>query len=99
MEGQYLTRCRWVILLEGFGHITLPHDNSTSAYITGGQFGLIFAADTADVSRDGHISTYLGNTESVYVQIPTQDGMIPEHIRLHMGPCVAEEMSGLRMGK
>ncbi|KAK3937558.1 hypothetical protein QBC46DRAFT_415963 [Diplogelasinospora grovesii] len=94
----HLTWCRWVILLKGFGHITLPHDNSTGAYITGGEFGVIFAADTADVSCDGHISTYLSSTESVYLQIPTQDGTVPEHNRLHMGPCVAEEMAGLRMG-
>jgi hypothetical protein len=65
--------------------------------MTGGEFGVIFAADTADVSYDGHISTYLGSTESVYVQIPTQDGMIPDHNRLYMGPCDARDMTGLRI--
>jgi hypothetical protein len=65
--------------------------------MAGGEFGVIFAADTADVSSGGHISTYLGSTESVFFQVPTQDGMVPDHNRLHMGPCIAEEMTGLRI--
>lgn len=78
------------MLLEGSAYIALPGDNSTGAYIAGGRSGLLFAADTADVSRDGHSSMYLGTTESVYLQIPTRDGNIPRHTTLHMGPCVAE---------
>ncbi|KAB5515620.1 hypothetical protein GE09DRAFT_576139 [Coniochaeta sp. 2T2.1] len=90
--------CRWVVLLKGFGQITLPHDNTTGAYITGGEFGVIFAADTSDVSCDGHISTNIGSTEFVSLMISTQDGTVPEHEILHTGPCVAEEMAGWRMG-
>ncbi|KAK3939368.1 hypothetical protein QBC46DRAFT_263434, partial [Diplogelasinospora grovesii] len=56
-----------VILLKGFGHITLPYNNFTSVYITSGKFGVIFTANTADVSYDSYISTYLNSTESVYL--------------------------------
>ncbi|KAK2759396.1 hypothetical protein FQN54_002874 [Arachnomyces sp. PD_36] len=85
---------QWVVLIQGFGEIGLVNDNSTSAFVTPGNSGLIFAADTPDVSSDGHTSRYLGNTESVYLQIPTLDGMIPEHDILHMGPCDTEELTG-----
>ena len=78
------------MLLEGSVYIALPDDDSTGAYIAGGRYGLLFAADTADVSRDGHSSMYLGTTESVYLQMPTLDGKIPRHTTLHMGPCEAE---------
>lgn len=83
------------MLLEGFAYIALPHDSSTGAYIAGGKSGLLFAADTADVSRDGHTSMYLGDTESVYLQIPTLNGKVPRHTTLHMGPCLAEEIASL----
>ncbi|KUI63630.1 hypothetical protein VM1G_10202 [Cytospora mali] len=89
---------QWVVVLSGVIHITLPHDNSSEAYITGGEFGLIFAADTADVSVDGHVSVAIGTTESVLLQIPTGDGKTPDFERLHMGPCSGEELTGWRMG-
>ena len=64
-----------------------------SAYITAGsKSSLIFAADTVDVSCDGHISQYLGATESIYLQIPTKDGNPPRHKILHMGPCAVAEL-------
>lgn len=76
--------------------ITLPDDDSTSAHVAGGQFGLIFAADTADLSEKGHRTQYLGITETVALQIPTADGKVPEHSVLHMGPCGANETTGIR---
>lgn len=79
-------------------HIALPHDNYTSVDITSGKFSILFAADTADVSRNGHSSRSLSAADNVYLQIPTQDGKIPEHRRLHIGPCLAQEVAGWRVG-
>ncbi|KAI1114537.1 hypothetical protein F5Y14DRAFT_413647 [Nemania sp. NC0429] len=86
---------QWVAFTSGLAHITLPDDPLASAYVVGGAFGLIFAADTADVSRQGHITQYPGNTETVALQIPTKDDSIPPHVVLHTGPCNAEEVAGI----
>ncbi|CAN8101522.1 unnamed protein product [Discula destructiva] len=86
---------QWVIFLSGLAYITLPADKTTSVYVSGGQFGLIFAADTADVSGTGHSTAYPGMTETVALQIPTEDGEIPPHSVLHAGPCTAIEIMGV----
>lgn len=92
-----LTYCgRWVVFTTGLAYITLPDDNQTSAYVNGGQFGLIFAADTKNVSREGHRTQYPGVTETIALQIPTKDGKIPKHRVLHLGPCSISEVTGAR---
>lgn len=80
----------------GLAYITLPDDNETSAYVSGGEFGLIFAADTAAVSEKGHRTRYPGITETIALQIPTADGEVPKHDVLHAGPCVTSEINGIR---
>ncbi|KAI0467437.1 hypothetical protein F4859DRAFT_244619 [Xylaria cf. heliscus] len=87
---------QWVAFLSGLAYITLPGDASTSVSITGGEFGLIFVADTADVSREGHRTQYPGITETIALQIPTADGKVPEHDLVHEGPCSISEIAGLR---
>ncbi|RYP40881.1 hypothetical protein DL767_001362 [Monosporascus sp. MG133] len=87
---------KWVAFTSGLAYVTLPDDNATSALVSGGQFGLIFAADTADVSEIGHRTQYPGITETIALQIPTSDGRVPEHSVLHMGPCTANEITGIR---
>lgn len=87
---------RWIVLLKGMAEIGLAHDKSQSFYISGGEFGLMFASDTADVSSRGHTSKFLGTEQVVYLQIPTRNNAIPEHKRLHMGACKAEELKGWR---
>ncbi|KAI1376435.1 hypothetical protein F4677DRAFT_418518 [Hypoxylon crocopeplum] len=87
---------QWVVFTTGLAHITLPDDNSTGAYIFGGEFGVIFAADTPDVSLKGHRSQYPGDMMSIGLQIPTKDGEIPVHDILHSGPCKLKESYGLR---
>lgn len=82
--------------MSGLAYVTLPDDNTTSAYVSGGEFGLIFAADTADVSERGHRTQYPGVAETIILQIPVKDNEIPEHTVLHYGPCVANETSGFR---
>ncbi|KAH7099180.1 hypothetical protein BKA62DRAFT_710722 [Auriculariales sp. MPI-PUGE-AT-0066] len=48
---------QFVQFLSGVARIVLPTTNET-AYIVGGERGLLFAADTHDVSDIGHITTY-----------------------------------------
>lgn len=77
--------------------VSIPGDNSVNgtAYITGGGFGAIFAADTAEASDHGHITRYPGISETIALQIPTKDGKIPKHNVLHNGPCLAKDVTGL----
>lgn len=77
-------------------YVTVPTDNTTSAYVVGGEFGIAFAADTAAVSAQGHRTQFPGNTETVILTIPAKDGLVPEHAVLHGGPCTANEVVGLR---
>ncbi|MCJ1371598.1 hypothetical protein MMC20_002817 [Loxospora ochrophaea] len=77
---------QYVAFISGLAHVTLP--NSTeSATIKGGRDGLILAADTADVSRDGHSTIYPSNQETHALQIPTEGGVVPPHTVLYQGPC------------
>ncbi|KAI8948667.1 hypothetical protein F4801DRAFT_441893 [Xylaria longipes] len=87
---------QWVVFLSGLAYITVPGDESTSVFVTGGQFGLIFAADTNDVSKEGHRTQYPGITETIALQIPTADGKVPKHNLVHEGPCSISEIAGLR---
>ena len=81
---------RWVIFLSGLAHITLP--NSTDeAYVYGGENGLIFAADTSDVSTLGHATNYPSKEETRAIQVPT-GGTIPSHNVLYNGPCCGKEL-------
>lgn len=65
------------------------------AYVSGGEFGLIFADDTKETSRNGHGGHVLGNTEAIALQIPTVDGHVPVHTVMHCGPCHPDEATGL----
>ncbi|KAI3322019.1 hypothetical protein HD806DRAFT_536491 [Xylariaceae sp. AK1471] len=87
---------QWIVLTSGLAYITLPDDNTTSAYVSGGQFGLFFAADTAEVSLKGHRTQYPGVTETIALEIPTYDRKIPKHSVLHQGPCSISEIAGIR---
>ncbi|KAI1642225.1 uncharacterized protein F4817DRAFT_362429 [Daldinia loculata] len=86
---------QWVYFTTGLAYITLPDDKDTSAFVNGGQFSLIFVADTAAVSQRGHHTQYPGITESISLLIPTSDGKVPEHNVLHIGPCNFNEVAGV----
>ncbi|KAI1430946.1 hypothetical protein GGR50DRAFT_690112 [Xylaria sp. CBS 124048] len=88
---------QWVAFISGLAQISLPDDPDTNAFVVGGGFGLIFAADTTDVSGQGHITRYPGNTETIALQIPTRDGVVPSHSVLHAGPCSSEEVAGIHV--
>ncbi|KAJ4420731.1 hypothetical protein N0V82_004170 [Gnomoniopsis sp. IMI 355080] len=83
---------RWVYFVSGLAHITLP-TNDVSVYVSG-EYGLIFAADTAGASTLGHRTQYPGTTETVSIAMPTKDGVIPPHILLHYGPCTNGDFVG-----
>lgn len=85
---------RWVIFISGLAYITLPTNSSSAAYVPGGEFGVIFAADTADVSAAGHRTQYPGVTETVALQMPVDE--IPTHEVIHAGACVDDDFVGLR---
>jgi hypothetical protein len=81
--------------MAGSAYMTVP-GNSTGFYINGGEFGVVFEADTADISRQGHRSRYVGVSEVVAVQVPPSDGKIPEHTLLYHGFCQPEDLVGIR---
>lgn len=72
-------------------HITLP-DSTQEAWIRGGKNGLVISADIAAISKDGHITEYPSNEETVALVIPTLGGEVPGHSVLHDGPCLGDEM-------
>ncbi|KAH9043929.1 hypothetical protein EDB85DRAFT_733685 [Lactarius pseudohatsudake] len=83
---------QWVVFLSGLAHVTLA--NSTDeAFINGGKNGLIFAADTSDVSLKGHSTNYPSKEETRAIQIPT-GGLIPQHTVLYNGPCKGKQLLG-----
>ena len=85
---------RYVAFLSGLALVTLPNAKG-QARIEGGENGLIIAADTADISTNGHNTTYPGNTDTIALQIPFADGKAPAHTVLHEGPCECNEMAGI----
>ncbi|KAI0599375.1 hypothetical protein F4775DRAFT_551120 [Biscogniauxia sp. FL1348] len=74
---------QWIVFLNGLAVLTLPDNNNSSTSATAttsaGEIGLLFAADTADVSEQGHGAYFPGVSETIFVQIPTRDGAVPEH--------------------
>ncbi|KAK7960293.1 hypothetical protein PG988_011507 [Apiospora saccharicola] len=86
---------QWVMFTSGLAHITVSGGDSRGAYIEGGEFGLIFAADIVGLS-EGHYTTYPGITETTGLQIPTRDGSVPAHQVVRSGPCQCNETEGLK---
>ena len=85
---------QFVAFLSGLAHITLP--NSTAdAWVQGGKYGLIIAADSAEYSTYGHKTTYPSDADTVALQIPFESGYMPTHSVLYEGPCRCSEMVGI----
>ncbi|KAJ6443755.1 small secreted protein [Purpureocillium lavendulum] len=85
---------QFVLFTSGLIHITLPN-GTDEAWIQGGKYGLIIAADTADVSTHGHRTRYPSAADTVGIQFPIKPGTKFEYKRLHHGPCREAEMTGL----
>ena len=77
---------RFVAFTSGEAVVSIP-GSASKAHIKGGRDGLIFAADTANVSTMGHLTQYLSGQETTALQIPTAGGGIPAHTVVHQGPC------------
>ncbi|KAI4088340.1 MAG: hypothetical protein LQ348_005228 [Seirophora lacunosa] len=75
---------QYVVFLSGEAVISVP-ETGQSATIKGGKDGLIIVADTKDVSRLGHVTTYPTGEETTALQIPFADGKVPEHVVLEDG--------------
>ncbi|KAL8900632.1 MAG: hypothetical protein Q9207_005603 [Kuettlingeria erythrocarpa] len=84
---------QWVAFTSGEAIISVPGSKEV-AYIRGGKDGLIFVADTAKVSVQGHLTQYPGDKETTALQIPTAGGLIPPHKVLHSGPCPSQSGHG-----
>ncbi|KAI1317214.1 hypothetical protein F5Y16DRAFT_392909 [Xylariaceae sp. FL0255] len=83
---------QWLIVLQGLGVVTMPDNRSITFTAAGGQAALIFATDTAAVSKLGHGGVSPGISETVLLQLPTMNGSVPEHkILYHDKPCGAIE--------
>ncbi|KAK3389695.1 hypothetical protein B0H63DRAFT_103156 [Podospora didyma] len=82
-----------VLFSTGLIHITLPNCTE-EAWIQGGKYGLIIAADTPDKSAHGHRTEYPGNAATIGLQVPLKNGTKLKHGLLHGGPCTEDEITG-----
>lgn len=87
---------RWVFILSGLVYVSVPSNSSNGVYLSGGEAGILFGGDTADLVEDGHRSVYPGWSETIEVAVPTVNNTIPAHEVLFYGPCTANEVAGLR---
>lgn len=80
-------------------HISLPNatgpSSETEAYVQGGKYGIIIAADTRNLSRNGHITDFAGDDTTVIVELPVVGNVAPPHTVLHRGACRLEDLQGL----
>ena len=83
-----------VYFTSGLIHITLPN-GTDEAWLQGGKYGLIIAADTPDVSAHGHRTQYPSAATSIALQVPLCAGEDLDYVLLHNGPCTEDEMVGL----
>lgn len=89
---------RFSLVISGLVHIRLPN-LTTEAWIQGGKYGFIIAADTIEVSKLGHITEFPGGDDTVIAQFPIAGGVVPEHVVLHEGPCNAGSGIGVAVQK
>jgi hypothetical protein len=93
-SSNILILLRYVVFLSGLAHVTLPNEPG-EAWIQGGKYGLIIAADGGGASKDGHITTYPSAADTATLQIPFAPGKIPDHSVLYPGPCAYSDMVGI----
>ncbi|KAF2673270.1 hypothetical protein BT63DRAFT_397038 [Microthyrium microscopicum] len=84
---------RYSLVLSGLVHITLPNSKH-EAWLQGGQYGLLIAADLKNTSKSGHITDFPAKDQTVIAQFPIL-GDLPEHAVLYKGPCKLPELIGL----
>ncbi|CEJ86663.1 hypothetical protein VHEMI04169 [[Torrubiella] hemipterigena] len=85
---------QFVLFTSGLAHITL-YKGKNEAWVQGGKYGLIIAADTQDVSQHGHRTEYPSGADTIGIQIPISDESSFEYKVLHSGACHECEMTGI----
>jgi hypothetical protein len=87
------------MFLSGLVHISIPNStlpaSQSEAWIQGGKYGILIAADTVDLSKNGHITDFPGGADTVIAQFPLEGGKVPEYKVLYTGPCRLNELVGL----
>lgn len=70
--------CRYSLVMAGEVHITTPAsglpDGLNSVRITGGRYGWLIAADTADVAAQGHVTEFPSEEKTVIAQFRVKCG-------------------------
>lgn len=61
----------------------------------GGKYGLIIAADTAEVSEHGHRTQYPSAADTIGMQMPISNESEFKYKLLHSGACLQGEMTGI----
>ncbi|KAF2402080.1 hypothetical protein EJ06DRAFT_529199 [Trichodelitschia bisporula] len=84
-------------VLSGLVHISIP-DSKQEAWIQGGRYGGIIAADTKDVSLTGHITEFPGGDETLIAQFPMVGNEVPAHEVLYDGACGVGKLIGGKGG-
>ncbi|CAF9906096.1 hypothetical protein IMSHALPRED_004076 [Imshaugia aleurites] len=79
------------VFLSGTLRITIP--NSTQEVtVHGGKNAFILAADVANVSQTGHVSSVISDEELTGLMIPTLNAQIPPHKVIHEGACEKDDL-------
>lgn len=82
---------QWVAFTSGLAVVTLPNNPGT-AFVPGGPNGIIIAVDT---TGSGHNTSYPSNSETIGLQIPFADGIIPPHTVANEGPCAGNQVQNV----
>ncbi|KAF6225567.1 hypothetical protein HO133_009567 [Letharia lupina] len=79
---------QFVAFVSGAAKITIP-GSTQEAFVHAGKNGLLFAADTAALSRSRYGIIF--TKETFLMHVPTAGGIVPPHTVLYTGPCRGDE--------
>ena len=79
-----------MVLLAGSAKVSVP-EREQEAVLSAGKNSVLIAVDTADVSEVGHVTEFL--EETVLLQIPFAEGVVPQHEVLYQEVCCCDELS------
>jgi hypothetical protein len=94
LYSHMLIEYRFFVLLSGLAHVTSDAEDD-GLWIVEGVNGLMIAAD---VLGKGHWTDYPSDKPTVALQIPFQDGKLPDHEILAKGVCGIENKSRIDQG-
>ncbi|KAF2190434.1 hypothetical protein K469DRAFT_656752 [Zopfia rhizophila CBS 207.26] len=90
---------QFTIALSGLIHIMIPNSDlpkhQSEAWIHGGKYGFVIAADTKERSGPGHVTEFPSDEPTWLAQFPVEGNVAPEHELLHVGPCEMGDLVGL----